>query len=300
MEWKFQNGRFFFLRNYQLSKIYAFKSFEFANASLNHTQEVSLNMEALLKDKFTNLDSVVKLYQHFYHKIPVSDDQVTNWTKGLLLYHEAKMEYNKQNFISATLKIDSAAVLMEKVFERQNSKIQDYFTDYPKWKQLVEKGIKQSKSKKNYFIVVNKMDRICQLYKAGEVFKSFEIELGPNWIGDKFHQGDKATPEGNYKITKLMDNGQTKYYKALLLNYPNEEDKKRFNKNRDLGLIKASTDIGGLIEIHGEGGKGVDWTDGCVALKNSDMDILYKYCKVGTEIVIVGSLKPLDELISEE
>ena len=48
----------------------------------------------------------------------------------------------------------------------------------------------------------------------------FDAELGTNWVGDKRVKGDKATPEGMYKITKKFDGRKTKYYKALLLDYP--------------------------------------------------------------------------------
>jgi len=54
--------------------------------------------------------------------------------------------------------------------------------------------------------------------------------------------------------------------------------------------------IGNLIEIHGDGGKGINWTDGCVALTNSDMDKLYGLVGVGTPVTIVGSLRSLKEI----
>jgi murein L,D-transpeptidase YafK len=116
-------------------------------------------------------------------------------------------------------------------------------------------------------------------------------------MGDKRHQGDQATPEGYYKITEKKDGTGTKYYKALLLNYPNEDDLKRFNLEKKKGTLRKSTDIGGSIEIHGNGGKGIDWTNGCIALKDSDMDVVYRISQAGTIVTIVGSLKPLEEII---
>ena len=56
----------------------------------------------------------------------------------------------------------------------------------------------------------------------------FNAELGKNWVGDKRVKGDNATPEGMYKITKKLDSRKTKYYKALLLDYPNAEDITKF------------------------------------------------------------------------
>jgi lipoprotein-anchoring transpeptidase ErfK/SrfK len=64
------------------------------------------------------------------------------------------------------------------------------------------------------------------------------------------------------------------------------------------GQIDKRKRIGGMIEIHGDGGKGYHWTDGCVALSNDDMDHLYQQISVETPVVIVGSLKPLKEIIT--
>ncbi len=93
---------------------------------------------------------------------------------------------------------------------------------------------------------------------------------------------------------------KTKYYKALLLNYPNEEDKKRFIQNKESGHIRATAKIGGLIEIHGNGGKGADWTEGCIALPDLLMDQLYASCAIGTPVTIVGSLGSLSDLTKKK
>ena len=86
---------------------------------------------------------------------------------------------------------------------------------------------------------------------------------------------------------------KTKYYKAFLLDYPNDEDTARFKAEIAKGSLPASAKIGGLIEIHGNGGKGIDWTEGCVALTDREMDLVYKIVKVGTPVTIVGSMVDL-------
>ena len=82
---------------------------------------------------------------------------------------------------------------------------------------------------------------------------------------------------------------QTKFNKALLINYPNDEDRMRFALGRRRGTISRGAGIGNLIEIHGDGGEGRDWTDGCVALTNEDMDRLFAHVRVGTPVTIVGT-----------
>jgi len=91
-------------------------------------------------------------------------------------------------------------------------------------------------------------------------------------------------------------NGETRFYKALLLDYPNEDDRTRFTQNKKKGVLGTDAEIGGHIEIHGVGGKGADWTDGCIALKNKDMNVVFNLCPVGTKVVIVGSTRPIHEV----
>ncbi|MEZ5072175.1 MAG: L,D-transpeptidase [Bacteroidales bacterium] len=79
------------------------------------------------------------------------------------------------------------------------------------------------------------------------------------------------------------------------MDYPNAEDTKRFRNNKKNGRIPGDAEIGGLIEIHGKGGKGSDWTDGCVALRNEDMDAVFAACPNGTRVTIVGSTRPLED-----
>ena len=105
----------------------------------------------------------------------------------------------------------------------------------------------------------------------------------------------KPTPEGRYKIVKK--NAQSRYYKALLIDYPNESDKRRFALAKKKGLIPAGAAIGGLIEIHG-GGKD-SLTNGCVGVENSVMDRLFPEVSVGTVVTIIGSLESANKLLSD-
>ena len=108
-----------------------------------------------------------------------------------------------------------------------------------------------------------------------------------------------ATPEGMYKITKKFDGSKTKYYKALLLNYPNDEDLEKFRAEIQHGSLPASAKIGGLIEIHGNGGKGIDWTEGCIAIADNQMDVVFRIAKVGTPVTIIGSMVDLKDVVEK-
>ena len=103
-----------------------------------------------------------------------------------------------------------------------------------------------------YSIIIDKFSRKCYVYLNGVKKYEFDAELGRNWVGDKRRMGDKATPEGMYKIINKFQGRETNYYKALSLDYPNDEDKERFKSEIARGTLPASAKIGGGIEIHGK------------------------------------------------
>lgn len=104
-------------------------------------------------------------------------------------------------------------------------------------------------------------------------------------------EGDRNTPEGMFTITNK--NPGSKYTKFMGLSYPNDSAYQRFNKLKATGKIPATARIGGDVGIHGiwKGGDdmiemGVGWTDGCVALKNRDIEELFSLVGVGTKVTI--------------
>jgi murein L,D-transpeptidase YafK len=110
--------------------------------------------------------------------------------------------------------------------------------------------------------------------------------MGYRSVNDKMRSGDAATPEGRYRITHKK--AASTYYKALALDYPNAEDRQRFAQMKRRGQIPRGVGPGNAIEIHGDGGRGKDWTRGCVAISNRDIDDLYRRVSVGTPVTIVG------------
>lgn len=156
---------------------------------------------------------------------------------------------------------------------------------YRRW---VDETIAWSEKRRARAIIVDKMRRTLTLVSNGRRVRTYRAELGINGTQVKLQSGDRATPEGRYRITEKRGPGSTRWYKALLLNYPNEEDLKRFRRARKRGEVSRGADPGNLIEIHGKGGRGGDWTDGCVALSNADIDHLFARVSVNTPVTIVG------------
>jgi lipoprotein-anchoring transpeptidase ErfK/SrfK len=156
-----------------------------------------------------------------------------------------------------------------------------------RWRRWKDDTIAWSRREGRAAIVVVKEAHLLTLFVRGEPVKTYRADLGFNWIADKSHAGDDATPEGRYHIVSRRSGGA--FYKAFLLDYPNAEDRAEFKRARSSGDLPPSAGIGGFIEIHGDGGRGRDWTNGCVAVTNTDIDDLFARVGVGTPVTIVGS-----------
>ena len=158
------------------------------------------------------------------------------------------------------------------------------------WREQAAETIDESRRAGRAVIIVDKLRRRLVVYERGHERAVFAAELGGNGLERKLHTGDRATPEGRYRVTVKKSGGATKYYLALLIDYPNADDLRRYRAAEAAGEVPRGTGAGNLIEIHGHGGSGRDWTDGCVALSNEDMDDLFAMVRVGTPVTIVGTL----------
>lgn len=159
-----------------------------------------------------------------------------------------------------------------------------------RWQQMARNTIAWSRVNRASAIVVSKADRVLTLYRNGQKVLSYPVRLGFNGIREKRYQGDGATPEGRYRISSKRGQGQTQFYRALVLDYPNEEDRRRYRLERKAGQIPASRAIGGQIEIHGVENELMAQTLGCVMLDNPQMAFLFERVDKGTPVTIVGAL----------
>lgn len=147
---------------------------------------------------------------------------------------------------------------------------------------------------KNPLIVIKKKERSIELCDDQNLIKTYKIALGFAPEGDKEREGDGKTPEGEFYV--FTKNDQSKFYLSLGLSYPNVEDAARGLRDKlisqaEYDLIAKSisekkmppqnTKLGGEIYIHG-GGRGNDWTRGCVALNNEEIKEIFEQVVVGT------------------
>lgn len=158
------------------------------------------------------------------------------------------------------------------------------------WREWVRETVKWSASKRKTTLVILKAPRQLLVYHNGRIVKKYSVDLGFNGLQDKLYEGDGATPEGKFRVVKKKKNGETKFHKALLLNYPTGVHTQRFRLAKSYGLIPSKRSIGGLIEIHGEGLFGEDYTSGCIALTNQAIEEIFELVGEGTPVTIIGAL----------
>lgn len=140
-------------------------------------------------------------------------------------------------------------------------------------------------------VVIHKAARRMDLIAKDRVTASFGIALGADPIGPKTCQGDGRTPEGRYRIDEWLDKGVSRFYRAVHISYPNRTDRRR--------AAEGNCSPGGRIMIHGlpPGWAWLgrlhrlhDWTQGCIAVTNQEMDLIWRAVPPGR--VVPVEIKP--------
>ncbi|MBX7173128.1 MAG: L,D-transpeptidase family protein [Pyrinomonadaceae bacterium] len=147
-------------------------------------------------------------------------------------------------------------------------------------------------------ILVRKKERKLQIFDGEKLIKTYSISLGFAPEGDKEIEGDGKTPEGEFYV--FTKNDKSSFFLSLGVSYPNIEDAERglkqglITQEEHDEIVKAvneksmppqKTKLGGEIYIHG-GGCDSDWTAGCMALKNEEMQEIFDVIEIGTPIKI--------------
>ncbi|HUR96597.1 MAG TPA: L,D-transpeptidase [Pyrinomonadaceae bacterium] len=148
-------------------------------------------------------------------------------------------------------------------------------------------------------IVIRKKERLLEIYEAGGLLKTFSMVLGFAPAGDKEVEGDGRTPEGEFYV--FGKNSESKFHLSLGLSYPSKKDAARgleagvisesdhdeIAKKIDAGKMPPQkTALGGEIYIHG-GGTASDWTQGCIAMKDDEIEELFRLIPAGTKVTIL-------------
>lgn len=141
------------------------------------------------------------------------------------------------------------------------------------------------------YVIIDKSDYELKLYDDQGWYASYPVVFGSRDLGDKMMEGDRKTPEGSFKI--ISKRPHSKWHKMFMLDYPNEESWAKFRNRKARHLIPASAKIGGGIAIHGTWPNDdivvddyTNWTNGCISVKNDDLDELDNFLPVGTRVII--------------
>lgn len=285
-----QKNKIFFFRDFSYSNKLYQKSFDYAKNEIIKFKEKEKNDKENFLNKLKEIKNLNAQIIGIFNKVPLGSNFFQELLLSTLHLNETENYFKINRFDLAKKKLDLAYSETEGLFLKIENLLKDFYNPekLKGWRLLYNEALKISFNLNT--IVVIKDERILKVLKNGKVLKAYDVEFGKNPLEKKIKSGDLATPEGRYKIIEKKGRKQTKYYLALLLNYPNEEDKRRFEEYKRKGLIKKDAKIGGLIEIHGDGGKGIDWTEGCVALSNEDMKELFNLVSNGTPVYVIGSV----------
>ncbi len=134
-------------------------------------------------------------------------------------------------------------------------------------------------------VIVMKKERTLTLISGDKVLKIYKVALGGDPIGPKRVEGDHKTPEGSYILDRR--NPKSKYYRSIHISYPSEEDRERARKSGvspggDLMVHGLPNGFGWLGATH----RTQDWTDGCIAVTDQEMDEIWNAVPDGTPIEI--------------
>jgi len=289
--WKVENSKFILFRDYTNVILNAKRAKSKAEDAEDKSIRLADNLSKDVEAAFVKMAQKIDLYNTLFKKLPLPKSVFDAHNKSKMLLSESKIAHEKGKLKEAEVLFKKAEIYTNHANTAAGKMLREFFGRYNRWKSLSNDAIAASKAGK--VILVDKMAHILYVYQSGKVIRSYDVEFGPNWMSHKHHAGDKATPEGNYRIVNKKSGGSTTYYKAMLIDYPNAEDRANFSQKKKDGLISRRTGIGNLIEIHGNGGRGFDWTSGCVGMRDRDIDDLFRVVGAGIRVTIVGSIEPL-------
>lgn len=221
-----------------------------------------------------------------------------------LLLHQAKTYYDHARYARA----EEQARLALRSMGAQTVRLTREFGRYAdeekidSWRQMAQHTVEWSRRARAQAIIVNKAGRELKLYRNGKLLLTVPIRLGADGILEKRHHGDGATPEGYYHVVRKRGLGQTPWHRALLLDYPNGEDRRTFQLKRPVNTSGAKEDLGTTVAIHGLDPRGLNQVLGSIVIENAQMDNLYQHIESGTPVTIVGALdidNPVSRVLPE-
>jgi hypothetical protein len=280
-----QNGRLPPFRNYAVAESVLTQATRMANRAALLSQERSRSLESLAHSEYASLERYLASYRQELDGTLAAYREQRYWSRASLSLQTASRLIGRGEFEDARTELGRGRLALKQLAEIMQVRRAEEDGQLATWRSWVSETVGGTRASGGAAIVVVKTDHQLYLVRGGRLLERYRCDLSYNSAQQKIGAGDFATPEGRYHVVAVK--GRSRYYKALEINYPNAEDRARFEAAKRRGDLRKTARIGGLIEIHGEGGNGRDWTMGCVALANGDMDRLLRYVSVGTPVTIV-------------
>jgi hypothetical protein len=281
-----QQSRLWFLRDYSLADSLLQRSSYLARQAAQKAAERLRELEMTANQSCSELRDELAQWREALDGTLVLYKAEKYWSLSELGLQSGQRLITTGEFEAAIQEIDSSRQALTHLSRLLDDYQNDEADRLPDWRRWVQETLAETEKRKIYGVVVDKTAHKVYLYKDKQLVQTYGCDLGYNSAYQKQFAGDGATPEGMYRVVSV-NTKNSKYYRALLLDYPNAADVQRFNDKKRKELISPRARMGKWIEIHGEGGHNKDWTDGCVALSNGDMDHLMQFAGVGTPVTIV-------------
>ena len=286
MEIARQNGRLAPFRNYDKADSLLMQAIKVASNATTSAQQFLNDLQTVVHNERQDLQDELISWQQALNGSLAKLSLTRYWSMAELAAKQADRLVNLAEYDEARESMSLSRTWLSKLADSMEQ-YDDQDSQYlPVWRRWVQETLADSRATGGYAVIIDKVKHKLYLVKAGKVVHTYNCELGYNAGHQKMFSGDGATPEGKYRVSAFRPRG-SRYYKALNINYPNDTDRNRFADNKEKGIISKRARIGGLIEIHGQGGQGKDWTEGCVALTNAEMDNIMQFVSNGTPVTIV-------------
>ena len=291
-----ESSRFRWFRDYRPVQAEFAQLLEQGDELLKRLETEKQNRSSRVRERMDDLRERLRHVDRCTLMINEARGARASLAKAEVNLNEVRTLYDAGQYVAAEEKLDVSEGHLthaENVITPVLGRYRDTY-QLARWKKWASETIEASRAEGHHALLIIKAERKLLLYRDGLLLQTYPIGLGQSGLLDKRRAKDNATPEGKYRITGR--NPSSRYHKALLINYPNEEDRREFLRAKKNGLLHETARIGGSIEIHGGGSEGI--TYGCISLDNKQMEDLYRRVDVGTPVTIVGALDDRNPLSS--
>ncbi len=270
-------------RDYALGEMLLGQAAAQANRAAQHARDRTHALERLASGDIAALESQLSAYRQSLNNSLILFHVERSYSEARMSLHTARRLFTKGEYAAAR---HDAARGRDFLRQVARSLAESDLAEAPFlviWRRWIDETVAGSRASGGHAVIVDKGSHRAYLLRAGRIVETYRCDLGYNSARQKMYAGDGATPEGKYHVSHVLT--RSRYFKALRIDYPNTDDLRRHADARRRKQVRGS--VGGLIEIHGEGGRNEDWTMGCVALSNHDMEDLMRKVGIGTPVTIV-------------